>query len=130
MKWMLTLENIDKSFGEKLLFSNINTIIREDDRIGLVGANGTGKSTLLKIIAGIEPADNGQLISANDFTLAYLPQEERMEEDMAVIDYIFQSDIAMMKLLREYEQVRLLLEGDSQDKKVQAQLLTLQEKID
>jgi len=127
---MLRLENISKSHGEKLLFSDINTIIRENDRIGLLGVNGTGKSTLLKIIAGKEVADSGELIHAKDFTLAYLPQEEQMVEDISVIDYIFQSDLAMMQLLREYEEVSKALEINPQDERVQQQLLSLQERMD
>ena len=127
---MLRLENISKYHGEKLLFSDINTIIRENDRIGLLGVNGTGKSTLLKIIAGKEAADSGELIHAKDFTVAYLPQEEQMEEDISVIDYIFQSDLAMMQLLREYEEMSKALEINPQDERVQQQLLALQERMD
>jgi len=127
---MLRLENISKSHGEKLLFSDLNTIIRENDRIGLLGVNGTGKSTLLKIIAGKVPADSGELIHANDFTLAYLAQEERMEVDVSVIDYIFQSDLPMMQLLRQYEEVSNRLEKNPQDENVQEQLLRLQERME
>ena len=127
---MLRLENISKSHGEKLLFSNLHTIIRENDRIGLIGPNGTGKSTLLKIIAGQETADDGELIHAKDFTVAYLPQEERMEEDKTVIDYIFQSEVPMMRLIRSYEQISLSLEQNPQDENIQQQLLRLQEQMD
>lgn len=127
---MLRLENISKSHGEKLLFSDLNTIIRENDRIGLLGVNGTGKSTLLKIIAGKVLADSGELIHANDFTLAYLPQEEQMEVDVSVIDYIFQSDLPMMQLLRQYEEVSSRLEKNPTDENVQEQLLRLQERME
>lgn len=127
---MLRLENISKSHGEKILFSNLHTIIRENDRIGLIGPNGTGKSTLLKIIAGQETADDGELIHAKDFTVAYLPQEERMEEDKTVIDYIFQSEVPMMRLIRSYEQISLSLEQNPQDENIQQQLLRLQEQMD
>lgn len=127
---MLTLSNISKSYGEKLLFSNLDAIVRKGDRIGLLGINGTGKSTLLKIIAGIEQADQGELIHANDFSIAYLAQEEQMEADLTVIDYIFQSDLPMMQLLREYGRIRMNLELDSADEQVQAKLLHLQEKIE
>lgn len=71
---MLTLEAITKSYGEKLLFENIHAWIDKQNRIGLIGINGTGKSTLLKIIAGIETADEGQLIHPNDYRIEYLSQ--------------------------------------------------------
>src|SRR5699024_3388516 len=84
---------------------------------------------LLKIIAGQETADDGELIHAKDFTVAYLPQEERMEEDKTVIDYIFQSEVPMMRLIRSYEQISLSLEQNPQDENIQQQLLRLQEQI-
>lgn len=127
---MLTLENISKTYGDRTLFANINTIIRKRDRIGLVGINGTGKSTLLKIIAGIEQADSGELIHPRDFTIAYLPQEELIDEAINVVDYLFQSDLPMMRLLRNYESVRSNLQLEPNDDKLQQLLLQLQQEID
>jgi ATP-binding cassette subfamily F protein uup len=61
----ISIENISKSYSEKQLFENISVGINEGDKIGLIGVNGTGKSTLLKVIAGIEEADEGKIIKGN-----------------------------------------------------------------
>ena len=127
---MLRLENISKSYGDKLLFSELHTIIRKNERIGLIGVNGTGKSTLLKIIAGKESADSGELIHARDFTVSYLPQDEQIEEDLSVIDYIFKSDLPMMNLLREYEKCSANLAKHPEDEGLQQELLRMQEKME
>jgi ATP-binding cassette subfamily F protein 3 len=72
---MIQLNGAAKSFGHRLLFEGLDWLVRPDDRIGLVGANGTGKSTLLKILAGTETLDNGNIIRAKGTTASYLPQD-------------------------------------------------------
>ncbi|MFR9070261.1 MAG: ATP-binding cassette domain-containing protein, partial [Paraclostridium sp.] len=63
---LITLENITKSYSEKILVNNISLGINEGDKIGLIGVNGTGKSTLLKIIAGVEETDSGNITKPNN----------------------------------------------------------------
>src|SRR6185503_19775123 len=72
---MLQLSSAGKRFGQKLLFEELNWLITSDERTGLVGGNGTGKSTLLKILAGMETLDYGQLTRVKGTTLGYLPQD-------------------------------------------------------
>src|SRR5579863_4838275 len=72
---MLQLSAAGKRFGPKLLFEDANWLITPDERTGLVGGNGTGKSTLLKILAGMETLDYGQLTCVKGMTLGYLPQD-------------------------------------------------------
>src|SRR6201996_1861684 len=72
---MLQLSGAGKRFGQKLLFEDVNWIITPNERTGLVGGNGTGKSTLLKILAGIEGLDYGQLTRVKGMTIGYLPQD-------------------------------------------------------
>src|SRR6202142_282946 len=72
---MLQLSSAGKRFGQKLLFEDANWLITPDERTGLVGGNGTGKSTLLKILGGIETLDYGQLTRVKGMTLGYLPQD-------------------------------------------------------
>jgi ATP-binding cassette subfamily F protein 3 len=72
---MLQLSSAGKRFGQKLLFEDVNWLITPDERTGLVGGNGTGKSTLLKVLGGIETLDYGQLTRVKGMTLGYLPQD-------------------------------------------------------
>ena len=72
---MIQLTAADKRFGHKLLFENLNWLITPSDHIGLVAGNGTGKSTLLKIIGGMDHFDNGSLTLAKGLTTGYLPQD-------------------------------------------------------
>ncbi|MGE5381667.1 MAG: ATP-binding cassette domain-containing protein, partial [Methylocystaceae bacterium] len=82
---ILTLDNISKSYGEKPLFLSVNLGIDETDRIGLLGVNGTGKSTLLKVIAGLETPDTGTITRRNLLTIEYLPQNPNMDENATVL---------------------------------------------
>ncbi len=72
---MIQLKNIGIAFGGEYLFSNVDWHVKDRDRIGLVGDNGTGKTTLMKIIAAIIAADEGEIIAPKDTTFGYLPQE-------------------------------------------------------
>ena len=72
---MLQLSGAGKRFGQKLLFEDVNWLITPDERTGLVGGNGTGKSTLLKILGGMESLDYGQLTRVKGMSLGYLPQD-------------------------------------------------------
>ena len=71
---LISLENISKHYSEKTLLDNISLGINEEEKIGLIGVNGTGKSTLLKVIAGVEEAESGTIIKANKVRIEYLPQ--------------------------------------------------------
>src|SRR5699024_2941923 len=127
---MLRIENLTKSFGEKDLFDHISTMIRAQDRIGLIGVNGTGKSTLLKVIAGIEPANSGELIHANDFSVAYLAQEQVFTEPVTVLDYIFASEAKIMEVVRDYEKIQAELEADPANEKLLNRFLKVQQAMD
>src|SRR5579871_4635684 len=72
---MIHLTGAGKGFGAKTLFEDLNWVINAEDRVGLVGANGTGKSTLLKMLAGLEPLDHGSISAAKNLTTGYLPQD-------------------------------------------------------
>jgi len=100
---ILTVENISKSYGEKLLLNNICLSINEGDKIGLIGVNGTGKSTLLKIIAGLEDADEGHIVKGNTVSIEYLPQQPDFDLNSTVIEQVFKGTSPVMRLLQEYE---------------------------
>ncbi|MBP3610935.1 MAG: ABC-F family ATP-binding cassette domain-containing protein [Lachnospiraceae bacterium] len=82
---LLTLENVSKSFTERMLFDHISLGINEGDKIGVIGINGTGKSTLLKIIAGLEEPDEGTVTKGNKLRIAYLPQTPVFDDTKSIL---------------------------------------------
>ncbi|WP_186428965.1 ABC-F family ATP-binding cassette domain-containing protein [Clostridium sp. BSD9I1] len=101
---LITLENISKSYSEKELFNNINLGINEGDKIGVIGINGTGKSTLLKIIAGVEVEDSGRIIKNSLINIEYLPQLPEFDAEKTVIQEVFRGNSPIIKVIREYEE--------------------------
>lgn len=87
---LLTAENITKSYTDKILLNGINMGISEGDRIGVIGINGTGKSTLLKIIAGIEEAETGTVTKGNKVGIEYLAQTPEFDGELSVLENVIQ----------------------------------------
>jgi len=127
---MLTVENLTKTYGEKELFHQLTFTITENERIGLIGVNGTGKSTLLKIIAGLELGDEGDIVHAKDYSVTYLPQHPDFDEDLTVLEQVFSGDTPLLNLLKNYELALYALEQDSANEKNQQTLYDLQQKMD
>lgn len=127
---MLTVENVSKSYGDKPLFNGLSFSIGEGQRIGIIGVNGTGKSTLLKIIAGVEIPDTGDMTHTRGYTISYLSQRPDFKENLTVLEQVFHGDTPLIRLLREYEQTLLNLEKDPTNEKVQEQLFAVQQRMD
>ncbi len=87
---ILNIEHVSKIFGEKKIFDDISYGIHEGDKIGIIGINGTGKTTLLKIIAGLEESDEGQVIKQNGLRVTYLPQNPEFPKEATVLGYVTQ----------------------------------------
>lgn len=85
---VLNIEHVSKIFGDKKIFDDISYGIHDGDKIGIIGINGTGKSTLLKIVAGEEETDEGQVISQNGLRITYLPQMPDFPKGAIVQDYV------------------------------------------
>lgn len=100
---LLNIENISKSYTEKTLLKNISFGIMDNDKIGLIGINGTGKTTLLKIIAGLEEPDEGRIIRSNNVNVEYLPQDPYFDPNAKVIEQVFKGTSQNMKIIRDYE---------------------------
>ena len=126
---LMTLENISKSYSEKTLLKNISLGINEGEKIGLIGVNGTGKSTLLKIIAGVEESESGTITKANKVRVEYLPQNPNYNEEATVLEQVFKGTSTEMKLLGEYEDILDKI-NVSFDENLNKKLLSLQDKID
>ena len=107
----LQVENISKSFGEKLLFENISFGIHKDQKIALIARNGTGKSTMLKIIAGLESNDKGSIVFRNDITYTYLDQNPDFDESLTVLEGVFASSKSIISIIKNYEAA--LVSGDN-----------------
>lgn len=123
-------QGLTKSYGEKVLFGDLSFHIGEQERIGLVGVNGTGKSSLLKIIAGQDEADSGELSTTNDYTIGYLPQEPELNPAFTVLEQVYKSESPIMALLRSYEEALLEVGKDPGNADKQDRLFRLQKEMD
>ncbi len=99
----LSVENISKSFGMRVLFENISFGINEGQKIGFVAKNGTGKTSLLNIIAGLDKADTGNVVFRKGLKIAYLPQDPDLNPELTVEQTIFSSDNPILKIIENYE---------------------------
>ncbi len=127
---MISIDKVSKTYGDKRLFDQISFTIAEKERVGLIGINGTGKSSLLKIIAGIDDADEGEITVPKDYQIAYSAQSPDMDGDATVIEQVFKGDAPILQLLRQYEEALVQLELDSNDTSNQEKLFELQKRMD
>ena len=101
----LTLENVTKSYGEKLLFSNISLYIDKGQKIGLIAKNGTGKSTLMRVIAGMEGSEgeSAKVLLRKDIRIGWLDQEPQFHPDVDVLGAVLDDSTPLVRLVRRYE---------------------------
>ena len=121
---LITLENINKTYSEKVLLKDVNLNINDGDKIGLIGLNGAGKSTLLKILTGRDEFFDGKITKGKNIRIEYLAQDTAYDNNSTVLEQIFKGE---MKLLMEYEDLldKVLLNPSLNDR-----LIQLQSKID
>ena len=92
---ILNIEHVSKLYGDKWIFDDISCGIQEGEKIGIIGINGTGKTTLLRIIAGAEEPDQGQVVRQNGAKLAYLTQLHEFPEEETVLSYVVSGSAAV-----------------------------------
>ena len=126
---LITFENICKSYSEKKLIENLSFGINDGEKIGLIGVNGTGKSTLLKIVAGAEEIDSGKITKANRVRIEYLPQSPDYDENATVLEQVFKAESKELNLLGRYQDLLKKLERKYSDK-TNEELIKVQEQID
>jgi len=85
---ILTAEHLKKSYTERLLFDDASLYLHEGEKVGILGINGTGKSTLLKILAGMEEPEEGKVVLANHVVMRYLPQHPVFKEGQNVLEAV------------------------------------------
>ena len=117
----LQIENLTKSFGDLVLFEDLNMGVLQGDRIGLIAKNGTGKSTLLNIIAGKEGYDSGRIAFKRDLRVGYLEQDPTYPEHLTVIEACFHHGNEVIELIKKYE-VCLQTEGNPGLEKILSQM--------
>lgn len=126
----MIVENLTKTVGEKTLFRDISFTIVNGEKVGLIGINGTGKSTLLSIIAGTEDADSITKEHPNKYSISYLPQTPIVDPDKTVMETVFMSEAPIIKLNLEYEYALAALTADSSSIENQDRFSRIQNEMD
>lgn len=127
---IITIENFTKSYGEKQLFAGVNFSMDDGDKVGIVGVNGTGKSTFLKAVAGLTPVDEGSVVTMRGLRVEYLAQDKVFEPENTVLMEVFRGMTPLMQALRGYELALAQSARNPEDKDVQRQIMQYTEKID
>ena len=115
----LAVTGLEKTYGTKTLLAGIDFAIRTGDRIGLIGPNGTGKSSFLKVLADQTDYDQGTIDKPKDYRLAYLAQNPALDPNQTILDTVFAGDTPELKLLHDYEVANLALLSDPDNGKLQ-----------
>src|SRR5690606_13584323 len=103
----LSVENISKSYGERVLFDNLSFGINKDQKIAFVAKNGTGKTSILKIITGEDTPDSGQIVMRKEIKMEFLSQEPKLNPELTIEESILSSDNHVLKIIAEYEKALL-----------------------
>ncbi|MBA2378454.1 MAG: ABC-F family ATP-binding cassette domain-containing protein [Blastocatellia bacterium] len=127
---IVSLENVSKNYGIKPLFENVTLGLEDRDKIGIIGANGSGKTTFLRITAGLEEPDTGRVVRAKGKTLAYLSQNPPYDENLTVLETIFASSSGIMQTIRDYEAACHHLAAGSADAKLLERMSELQHDLE
>lgn len=125
----LNITNASKSFGERTLFTNVTFTINEGDRIGLLGLNGTGKTTLLDGIVNNSDLNTIEIEKPKDYKISYLKQQPDLDANSSVIDAVFNGSGEKFQLIRQYENSLAQFNANSTDQKIQNDFFKLQEKM-
>lgn len=99
----LSVENISKAYGERILFEDISFGINKDQKVAFIAKNGSGKTSILNIIAGLDVPDSGQVVSRKDISIAYLSQKDDLNQDLTIEETIFTTDNKILSIVNKYE---------------------------
>ena len=113
--------NLTKTYGEKTLFDDISFTINEGERVGLIGTNGTGKTSLLNVLTGIDGAEKGDIQTAKDYRIGYLKQHPDLNPEQTVFDAVFDGDTPILVAVRGYEKALERLTLDPMNENYQNQ---------
>ncbi|WP_068786416.1 ABC-F family ATP-binding cassette domain-containing protein [Paenibacillus phocaensis] len=127
---ILTVEQLTKTYGEKVLFQDASFGMDENDKIGVIGVNGTGKSTFLKVIAGLTQADSGKVAINRDVRVTFLAQNPEYAPDLTVLRGVFQGGGPELQVVSAYMEAEEALEREPGDVARQAELSRLSQEMD
>lgn len=128
---IFTLQSVKKDFGIKKILKDASFSLGPTDKVGLIGTNGSGKSTFLKMIAGLEPIDSGERLVNSGVRIVYLPQDPEVDETHTVLEQVFANSGQQMALVREYEQISdQLAHGATNSDQLMAQLSRITQQMD
>jgi ATP-binding cassette subfamily F protein uup len=127
----LKVTDLKKTYGEKDLFDQISFLIHEKDRIGLIGTNGTGKTSLLNIIAGIDSGDGDRqtVFYPTDYRIGYLSQAAEFSDELTVLQAVFQGNSPLIQTVRAYEEALIELGENGEDPNVQKRYAKAEEQM-
>lgn len=123
-------EGLTSTYGEKTLFKDIDFIINENDRIGLIGVNGSGKTSLLNVISGAVSPETGTITKPNDYTIGYLKQQPELDADKTIMEAIFEGQQPVFKTIRAYEDALQKFSDHPEDPQAIDRYTKMQAKMD
>ena len=126
----LRAENLTSTYGEKTLFKDVSFIINEQDRIGLIGTNGSGKTSLLNVISGAGNAESGEIIKPSDYSIGYLKQQPDLDEEKTIMDAVFAGGQPVFQTIRQYEKALLDFSAHPEDPKLSDRFTKMQAAMD
>ncbi|MDO1605389.1 ABC-F family ATP-binding cassette domain-containing protein [Lactobacillus sp. YT155] len=121
--------DLAKNVGERTLFKDVNFLINEGDKIGLVGMNGSGKSSLLNCLVDNSELSSGSIDTPKDYKITYLRQQPNLDEEKTILDAVLSGDNAIFKLVSDYERQLEVYNKDPENEKNKTRLFQLQEKM-
>lgn len=125
----LRVDHIKKTYGDKTLFDDISFLIHTKDKVGLIGVNGTGKTSLLNILAGKDNGDSGEMKTPQDYHISYLSQDSTLPEELTVAEAVFQGHSPILQAVREYEEALVNLASDGSNQQYQYAYTKAEEKM-
>lgn len=123
-------EGLTSTYGEKVLFDQVSFTINENDRIGLIGVNGSGKTSLLNVISRETSPEKGSITTPNDYSIGYLRQQPNLDPEKTIMDAIFEGNQPVFKVIREYEMVLEQFTQHPDDPKILDKYTKIQAKMD
>ncbi|MEI5992556.1 ABC-F family ATP-binding cassette domain-containing protein [Candidatus Enterococcus mansonii] len=127
----LKVNELTKTYGEKTLFDQISFHIHDKDRIGLIGTNGTGKTSLLSILAGKDSGDGdgASVLQPNEYQIGYLSQDQEFDPELTVVEAVFQGETPIIQAVKNYELALLALANDGNSEQAQKQYTQAEERM-